>query len=327
MQLTDEERIQHRAGQHDRDHRRTLDSNKRDNPSNLWWHFRMMIRNISSRFIGTSNPMGVFEIDLHEAWDTFIEAAKVTPAEDAAADRLVAQVLLARGLGQVSRPQLSPVKGKDGQSENVTVEHAIASSGECMWTDLPFFVTDLRAFWLSSNNTLEKVERTNFAAICGRLSASKICDPDVTCCALILLREALETLYALVDQEYPSAKPVNDYLPAVLAWLSNGTYQILALCMRDHVPDMGVSDGADWRAGGELMVARGGDTIGFSMLRWQFWSDRLRFLETDETGDSSMRDQAKRSANMMNRWAEITGGLGSPEERERTRRAHFLKGV
>lgn len=79
MKFSDNELVQQRLAFHEREHRRGLDGNRQENPDTLWWHFRMKVRNITSRYVGTCSPMSVFEIDVHEAWDLFIEAAKVTP--------------------------------------------------------------------------------------------------------------------------------------------------------------------------------------------------------------------------------------------------------
>lgn len=184
MQLTDDELIRRRADFHDRVYRPGLEVNKQEAPERLWWHFRMKVQNITARYIAISNPMGVFEIDLHEAWNDFIETTKVTPVDNAAAERLVVEIIIARRLGQLSRP------AKPGSIGEAGVQSAVTSSGERMWNDLPFFATDINEAWRRSITTMSSVERANPAGVCGRLSASGVCDPDVTCCVLVLLCEA-----------------------------------------------------------------------------------------------------------------------------------------
>lgn len=325
MQFTDEQQIQRRQGFHERNFRNGLEINKKECPDRLWWHFRMRIRNTTSRYIGTANPIGVFEIDLHELWMELIEAAKVTSPDDAAAEQLVLQVIMARELGHISRrrPPASATSGYGDRSAPAHVEYAITTSNERMWVDLPFLATDLQAFWRDNIVTMDKVERTNLAGICGRMSASGLCDPHITSCALILFREALETPRRTLSTDDGSEAALSDYTPAVQAWSLDGAYQILNLCMQDYIPPPGSDSDPDWRASGALLPE---EVVGFSMTRWRSWINRLRDVE-QSTSDEELCDQCRRSANIMNRWEVMTGGYGDEEERERTHRAVFLKTV
>jgi hypothetical protein len=71
------------------------------------------VRNITSRYVNyTNQPIDVFARDLHNLWYLFIGAAKVTPTDDAAADRLAVQVLVAREMGTLRRIE---EKDADGQ--------------------------------------------------------------------------------------------------------------------------------------------------------------------------------------------------------------------
>ncbi|PPJ59935.1 hypothetical protein CBER1_10680 [Cercospora berteroae] len=317
---------------HERNHRRDLDENIRQNPSGLWKHFRLRVRNITSRYVGTDNPIAVFKVDLHELWDLLVQAAKLTPTNDAAADRLVAQVLFARNLGQV-RCLVPPADARSQQQANpARIEHAITSSNASMWTDLPFLATDLQRFWTECLVIWNVVERSNVAGICGRLSAAGVCGSSITSLALILFREALETQEDREKTSPPhttedSPSRLADYLPAVLAWIQAGSYQLLDLCMHDHVPSVDIPhDEVDWRVGGPLTAdvnSNGKPMLGFSMPRWRFWKDRLEYFR-NMCKDQDMIEQSTTSVNSMNEWEVLTGGFGGVLERERTHTAYFL---
>lgn len=282
--------------------------------------------------MGTDNPIAVFEVDLHELWDLLIEAAKLTPASDAAADRLVAQLLFARNLGQVRR-LFPPADAKAQQhAEAARIEHAITSSNAAMWTGLPFLATDLQRSWTECLATWNVVERSNVAGICGRLSAAGVCGSSITSLALILFREALETQKDLEKTSQPHTtdhlpSPLVDYLPAVLTWVQAGSYQLLDLCMHNHVPSVDIlHDEGDWRVGGPLMAdgeSNGRPMLGFSMPRWRFWKDRLEYFR-NMCKDQDMIEQSTTSVNIMNGWEVLTGGFGGVSERERTHAAYFL---
>lgn len=316
MQIsTDEELIQRHIDFHNRWHRQNLESNKQEAPDQLWWHFRMKIRNITKRYMGGTHPMGYHEISIHEAWEGFIEAAKVTPYDDPAADRLVMQIVIAKQLGVLKIP------ARKGEG----FEEAMTSSGERMWAELPFFARDLREYWAESMASMERTERAYLAGVCGRLCASGVCETEVASCVLILFREALET------SSHGSEDRVSEYIPAIWAWILNGSSEILngsseilKLCVREYSPPYSEEAADDWCAGGELL----GDekVLGFSMRRWRFWIERLRSYENEKSNEESLRDQCKRSANVMTNWEEIMGGH-VVERRERTLRAHYFQEV
>ncbi|KAK4541620.1 hypothetical protein LTR36_007764 [Oleoguttula mirabilis] len=287
----------------------------------------MSIRNITSRYINTDNPMGVFEIDLHDLWYLCIETAKITPVKGAAADQLVAQLVAARQLGHIRRPDRSkPNADIDRRSEvqhAPELEHAVTSSNERMWTDLPFLVTDLRAAWANSVRRMSQTECENLAGFTGRLATAGVCDPHLTSCALILFREALETPRRILGSDKLTGggpaheTPLSEYLPAVLAWLWYGSYQILDLCARNHLPTVDDSQCEDWTTVGESLAADSEATqkAGFTMLRWQFWKRQLKEIER-HVGDKAVAEQGGTCARIMERWEDIMGRAAAMTERD-----------
>ncbi|RFU23576.1 hypothetical protein B7463_g12762, partial [Scytalidium lignicola] len=170
-----------------------------DSVEMLYNRTRRFIRNITSRYVNSDHPVGYFEIDLHDLWYLLIETAKITPANEATADRLLHQVLLARELGQLSRtvapPKEENANTQSREQRSVQVQRAITSTLARIWTDLPFLTTDLRATWASSRMKMSAIERENLAGFTARLAALRVCNPQLTPCALILFREALETTH------------------------------------------------------------------------------------------------------------------------------------
>lgn len=64
---------------------------------------RMFMRSITERYTNWDHDMSVFEVDLHDLWHMFIQAARAIPVAEPAADQLACQVLLVRNWGPISR--------------------------------------------------------------------------------------------------------------------------------------------------------------------------------------------------------------------------------
>nr|POE51749.1 hypothetical protein CFP56_25956 [Quercus suber] len=298
----------------------------------LWNRARMLIRSTTNRYVNSEHPMDVTEIDLHDLWYLIIEISKITPVKDAAADQLVAQVIVARQLGQLRRLVAAESSGKHDIIETErdrVVEDAVTSSGERMWCDLPFLVADLRATWTQTMDNMSTSEREGLANICARLSATGVCEPHVTSCALILLREALETPRSILDtaslalppdNNNTSARPLVDFLPAVLIWLWHGSFQILRLCAQDHVPSAADDVELGWVAVGSLVGVEGQCASGFNMQRWYFWKSRLEEVRNCPS-NAEVAEQGRQCVQIMESWEEIIGGRS--HERGLARNAFF----
>ncbi len=126
-----------------------------NNQSTLWKTIPDYITNVNYRYAVSTNPIILFEWDMHDLWYMFVQASKVIDADDAGQDWLVAQVLYAREMGTISR--IGPVIAKAEREE------AITSEGFRIWTDLPYLVSDMREFWAKSKD-MSPIHRYNFAA-------------------------------------------------------------------------------------------------------------------------------------------------------------------
>jgi hypothetical protein len=335
---TADKRIEQRAAFSTNRFRPSVDASvlQHDSVEILYNRTRKFIHNITNRYVNYDHPVGYIEVDLHDLWYLLIETAKITPANEATAERLVHQVLLARELGQLSRVVAPPkVENDNTQSEeprSVQVESAITSTSARIWTDLPFLVTDLRAAWASSIMKMSAIERENLAAFTARLTALGVCDPQLTSCALILFREALETPRRLIANDVATEVaneaedvpdvPLSELLPALLAWLRHGSYKILSLCARNHLSfeDGHIDNNEKWTVVGELMAVEEQQHPGFNMPRWQYWKRRLEEVGQN-TKDESVAEQGRKCCNIMESWEKYTGG--KTHDRETARDIYF----
>lgn len=332
-----DERVRRRADFSIKHFRPSVDASIRQHDPNLWNRVHMLIRNITDRYVNSDNPISVFEVDLHDLWYLLIETAKITPTNEATADRLVNQVFIARELGHSSRLILPPNGASDinqpKDQQSVRVESAITSTSARMWIDLPFIVTDLGSAWANSIGNVPTIERENLAGFTARLTASGICDPQLTSCALMLFREALETPRRILesdeaiaaDQAYET--PISDFLPAVLAWLWYGSYKIFSLCAQNYVSleDSPIDEHKESTAVGELLATSEGQMEpGFNMPRWQFWKHRLQGVQKNAE-DKSVAEQGRKCVHIMESWEQITGGRS--HNGEIARNAFFRKKV
>nr|POF01344.1 hypothetical protein CFP56_21292 [Quercus suber] len=207
-----------------------------------------------------------------------IETAKITSAWDVAADQLVTQIVVARQLGRIRRPfprDEDSNSEQHGTQQRLHIQEAIMPSGARMWTDLPFLTEDLRSAWFIHVDDMTIVERDNLAGFCSRLSASGVCDPDITSCCLNLFRNSLETPQRMsvhdenITTEYGDRAPLSDFMTAIIAWLWYGSFQILSLYAHNHVSSAESGRYAEYSSRGQLLTDQGVATedTGFNMSR------------------------------------------------------------
>ena len=264
------------------DREATSDESKSSSQSTLWRTVRDYILNINHRYTKSTNPIILFEWDMHDLWYMFIQAAKVTPADDPAQDRLVAQLLYAREMGTLRRRTTR------------TEEEAITSDGLRIWTDLPYLAEDMQGAWEKSMD-LSPHHRHNFAAFTARLPALGICPTSLSLCALWLLREALETPRQLTRPENGSGEvSVAELLPACAAWFTYCNHKLLTLAVTKHV-----FPGANLPLSEPGELARQADIQqpGFSVPRWLFW--RHRFKDLSRCEDEHVATEARRGFDAM----------------------------
>lgn len=248
------------------------DASKPASETTLWQTIRGFITNINYRYTISTNPIILFEIDMHDIWHEIIVSASVTPADDAAQDRLVAQVLYAREMGTLTRVTTG------------RFEECVTSDGSKIWTDLPYLVKDFRKFWKETGLKMDAVRRCNLVAFMARLTALGVCDGALSSCALALFKQTFEVQRPLTREEGTTETiPKSELVPACLGWMRYCGHKLLTLTLNN--PSFEEVHSADLEPG-ELARQAGVHQAGFSVDRWIFW--RTQFKELCRSGDEGL---------------------------------------
>ena len=284
--MPDPERIRYRE-QHSLTLRDGIDREAADHESRsgiestLWFTIRSHVLSINHRYTSNTHPAILVEYDMHDLWYIFVQAAKITNADDPEQDRLVSQLLYAREMGTIRRTAIG------------TEEEAITSDGFRIWTDLPYLVKDMREAWGKSMD-MSPTHRHNFAAFTARLTAIGVCDPDLTFCALWLLRQTLETPRPLIRPENGDQVSLAELLPACIAWFEYCSHKLLTLAVNDHsIADVDPR----FSAPGELARNANVEHAGHSLSRWLFW--RQRFKDMSRCRDEQVAKDGRRGFYSM----------------------------
>ena len=259
------------------------------NDNSLWRSVFGHISSTSSRYTRSGSSIRLFEWDMHDLWYLFFQASMNISGERAEQDRLVVQILCAREMGVLLR-----------RGENMEViGEAVTHDGK-IYKDLPFLVGDMTDYWIRESGSMSTDQRQNFASFLAKLSAVGVADDRLCGCALILLRDTLESTrrlgritpgptveserqYHQVGQDdHRSNQVLNiaELLPAANAWILHAGYKIIQLS------DNSVNIfSAQVGMLGELARAEGvmPESGGFSPQRWLFWVKRLGEIEKSET--------------------------------------------
>lgn len=232
---------------------------------------------LNDRFSQHHETMDLIEQDLHDIWHMVIEVAKITPAEDGTQESLVFLLLYFKELGALRRN----VEG--GEQE------AVLENGMKVWTDLPYFGSDLLAEWQKLPG-MTTAQRANLAAFTGKGVALGIGGDDVALCPLLLVREALE-LYARPEED--AGELIVQLLPVCTILLQNCGHKLLTLCIYNkkfEQRDMASSVL-------KQQAVRENKEADFNIERWLRW--RKRFQELSRSEDEVVAKKAKRAFDSM----------------------------
>lgn len=245
----------------------------------------MIIRNIINRYTNSDHEIGVLEVDLHDLWYLFIQAAKAIPEAEPAADQLACQVLRARNFGVMSR-----VGSGLGAASG---EQAITSTQQRIWLDLPFLIDALQCAWADTSSNMTTVERCNLAGFTARLASFGIHTDELISCALGSFAKALET---------SSEAEIADQVPVLVAWLRHGGFAILSASARGYVSTKIQTVSTP----GELFARRIAEASpAFTIARWDFWKQRFNELQQGLASDTTK--QLQLCVGMMRSAEEIIG--------------------
>ena len=274
-------------------------SAKADGDENtLWMSASSAISNVSLRYTRSRGSIDLFELDMHDLWHLYYHTSMNIGHDRVEQDRLIVQILSARELGVLAR-----------QNENEATRQEAVTKDGTIWKDLPFLVGDLTKYWITGKMTIN--QRTNYASFLAKLSAAGVGNDKLCGCALIVLRDALETLRPTLkgnagapgipdndeneDKQWTiESLSVAELLPIANMWLFKAGNKLVELSEKsaNFFPN-------DLGKLGELARAGGvPDSVGFSPQRWLFWYQRLQTLET-ETADQDFAALARGVKNNM----------------------------
>jgi hypothetical protein len=268
-----------RVGFSERHFRPSVDADTKQDPYTVSKHARMFIRSITDRYTNSDHDIGVFEVDLHDLWYMFIQAAKAIPEAEPAADQLACQVLRARNFGVISRVGSG--------------EQAITSTQQRIWVDLPFLVDALQCAWAATSSDMTAVERRNLAGFTARLASFGIYTDELISCALGSFAKALELS--------PEAEIANQ-VPVLVAWLRHCGFEILSASARGYESTKTQTVSTP----GDLFARRNAEAgPGFTIARWDFWKQRFNELQHGLASDTV--EQLQLCVGMMLSAEEIVG--------------------
>ena len=241
---------------------------------------RGYILNINHRYTTFTNPIMLFEWDMHDLWYQVTCAAKVIDADDAMQDRLVGMVMWAREFGTLRRI----TTGVEGGEEAVTGD----GGGKRIWSDLPFLVGDLTETWEGKGMGMSAKHRRDFAAFTARCVALGVGGVEMAGCALWVLKEALEVPRRIggVADVGELELSVGEFLGACVAWFECASHRLLTLSVENQEFEGTAGEP------GELAGKAGVEMAGFSMGRWLFW--RQRFKDIARCGDEELEKEGRK---------------------------------
>ena len=195
--------------------------------NSLWLSTRSIWSSINSRYSKGQSPADAIEINLHDLWFMYYQAAINVSSTSSDQDTLAFQVLQAREQGALVRWD------PDGATTARTTDGRI-------WTDLRFLASDMINFWNHDFATLSAIQRLNFASFLAKFASVSLEENKFSCIALIVLRDILETPWLLgqLDEQETEGKHGNRtivdlstaaLLPAATPWLFYTVFKIVQL--------------------------------------------------------------------------------------------------
>lgn len=250
------------------------------NTQETWENLRDAIGGIGRGYFNNESTTTEIESQLHDIWDELIHAVKITPATSAELDRLATLVSETRALGIFPRNKTD----KEAALENEGVR---LPNGQRLWIDLPYLGREVMDAWTKESMGYTSAERESVAVWTAKLCATDICPEDLSCCALWLFKQALETDRPVTeDGQDDKARPtVHDLLSACLAWLKHSNSKLVKLSQENYTATrapgscIGKEDiDNSMTLPGDLAVQAGVTKPGFSIDRWLFWRQRFKDL-------------------------------------------------
>ncbi|KAI5459356.1 hypothetical protein BGZ63DRAFT_406655 [Mariannaea sp. PMI_226] len=265
------------------------------NARDTWQGLRDDLIRIGHEYCNYTIDVADIDECLHDAWDELFFAAKAIPCSSSELDRLVILILELREFGPLVRP------ARIGNDE----EPAVMPTGERLWTDLPYFVADLRRFWENEAPILPGPELESLAAFTAKLCASGVFAQDLSWCELQLFKMVLE-------KENPPCGDCNstkdssgsdgisgDRVKACVQWLTYANFKLARLSI-DGLSPNDMEQGNEVQESvslGQIAVEAGVKVNGFSLQRWLFW--RQKFGEMYLHGNEEVSMPSRKAFELM----------------------------
>lgn len=276
--------------------RSIIESAKKGDENNLWITADSAAMALARRFLDDDPPVDDFSWHLHHLWFIYYQAAMHTFALSPCQHRLAFQLIQLREQGPLQR------RSPDG-----TVQAATTSDGR-IWTNMPFFVTDMTKYWTEGCASMSAVQRVNFSRFLANLASTGFANDGLGGIALAVMRATFETPRHLGTQhdqhEEDATRQIDNLsiaalLPAANNWFFAAGHKLIQL------------SGEAWNKcdgfigePGELLEPNepnGTVTVGFSPERWLFWLKRLEqiALLARQGGDAPLASYAERMMDNM----------------------------
>lgn len=240
---------------------------------------------------------------LHDMWWNFYLYSKFIPANSLAMFEHAFRLAQIQGQGTLMR-----FTARGGPLETAPTSEGM------IWSDLPYFSSDMMKFWVRDFAGMSGTQRVNFSSFLAKLASIGLIEDKLCGVALMTFREALETPRALgeiTNAEEDAARfltdlTICDFLPALQTWQDEAAKIILQLSgqSQSHFPDTSQEIGVLYRDDGSNTTK----TPGFSPERWVFWLRRLDEIhqEAEKDGKKEIVDcTAKILYQMSNALAQI----------------------
>jgi hypothetical protein len=234
---------------------------------------------LNGSFSQQYDPIDFIEAGLHHIWHMVIGTAKITEPQDTAHDSLTILLLYFRQLGTLRR------------KINGIEERAVIGNGLRVWTDLPYFGTDLMAEWQRLAGMTAK-QRISLAAFTGKCVALGVGSVDITCCTLWLPKEALEGSQELASEK-DGGIPIVELLPACTRLFQQCGHKLLTLCINDKTLEQEDLDPSSFGQAATNKLANDNPSV----ERWFSW--RKKFQELSQSQDEVVARESKRGFDAM----------------------------
>ena len=208
---------------------------------------------------------------LHSLWDKCFEAAIIIPADDPVQDTLVKEVQ------------------RLGTSGSLCYKN--------IWFSYPLLDEHFLDAWQHGWKWFKKEDTLNLAAFTARLVKADEHSTKLCFCALLVLRETLETRRPLNVNENGTDTPVADLLPAAVTWFKFAGEKLAGYCLDTITSRPRKEEDAILPSLGHLALNAGLSSPAFNPERWHFWEQRLEMLSSVD--DKEISEQALKGMEFM----------------------------